>query len=86
MATRITIPETATIKNCPSLASEIRDAILPGEDVEISAEGFAVGDLTTVQIVLSAQKSATAVGCRLSVTNPSPDFRALFRQAGVESI
>ncbi len=86
MSARITIAEIATLKHCPALASEIREALVPGGDVEIIAEGVATGDLTTVQILLSARKTAASIGCGLRVVHPSVNFLALFRRAGVEGI
>lgn len=83
---RVDIPENATIKHCREFLTEIRNAMVPGGGLEVSAEAFASGDLTTVQILLSAQKTATAVGCRFLVTQPSPSFQSLFRRAGVDSL
>jgi len=75
-----------TINTCRVLADQFRDSLQPGRTVVVDAAEFADGDITVVQILLAARRSATAIGCDIVIADPSPAFAALLRRSGVAAV
>ncbi len=79
----VVLSPTHTIKNCCELAETLRERLSCGTSVTVDAAAVVEGDITLIQVLVAARKSATANGCDFTVANPSPAFVALVRQSGV---
>lgn len=81
--TTFALAPTNTIQSACELAEQVGALLHTGGDVVIDAGKVDVADITLVQILLAARRTATAIGCRYSIINPSPAFVALLHRCGV---
>lgn len=75
-----------SIETCPALIAEIAAHICPNGMVTVLADRFASGDITIVQALVAARKSAEAVGCGFEIGDPSPAFVALLERSGLAAV
>ena len=75
-----------TLGTCRDLAARLRHRLQAGSAVVVDAAEFVEGDITAVQVLLAARRTATAIGCSFTVVNPSPGFIALQRRSGVAAV
>ncbi|SBW12214.1 hypothetical protein KL86APRO_20500 [uncultured Alphaproteobacteria bacterium] len=75
-----------TIKNVRQVSDRISEILLAGRDLSIRAADLESGDVTLVQILIAARKSAAERGCRVCVEDPSPALTALLRRCGLAAL
>lgn len=77
---------SVTIRNVREVAERIAELLSTGRDITINAAETESGDVTLIQILVAARKSAAARGCRLAIEAPSPAFAALVRRCGLAAL
>lgn len=81
----LVLDPAVTIRNAREVAERISGLLVPGRDLAIRAADLETGDVTLVQILVAARKTAAERGCRLRVDDPSPALTALMRRCGVDA-
>lgn len=74
---------SVTIRNAREVAGRIAECLRSGRDITIDAAGIESGDVTLIQILVAARKSAARRGRRLEIEAPSPALTALMRRCGL---
>lgn len=85
-AVELVLDPVVTIKNVRQVADRIGAVLLAGRDLTIRAADLESGDVTLVQLLIAAQKSAAARGCGCRVEDPSPALAALMHRCGTSAL
>jgi len=70
-AHRLVLDGALTIRNMPSIHSRVLDAIRRHQTVQIDSAGATEVDLSFVQLLVAARRSAALEGRSLSLTDPA---------------
>jgi anti-anti-sigma regulatory factor len=81
---RIEFVGSCDILSAPQRRAELIEAFRSSDEVDIDAEGAEYLDLTFVQLLIAASKTAAAAGKRLRFMGSSQAFRDAFARAGVK--
>lgn len=82
---RVTIDAAQSIKTCRAVAEDIAGKLHPGNILVVDVSAFQTGDITFVQTLISARKSAGIMGARLDITPANAALKALFERCGLEA-
>lgn len=85
-AVELVLDPVVTIKTVRQVADRIGASLLAGRDLTIHAADLESGDVTLAQLLIAAQKSAAARGCRFRVEDPSPALAALMHRCGLSAL
>ncbi len=82
----VVLSSAQTIRTCQEFADQLRERLSSAKRVVVDAAELAEGDVTLIQVLLAARKSATSIGCDFEIVNPSAAFLALVRQCGLAAV
>ena len=81
----IPLPPTNDIRTCSQLKDLLADCLKQPCALSVDAGAFETGDITVVQILISAAKTAERLGGSMTIANPSPAFTALLERCGCDA-
>ncbi len=81
----IPLPTMNDIRTCGELKNRLAECLGNKCVLLLDAEYFQSGDITFVQILASAVKTAEKMGARLEVANANPAFTALLERCGLDA-
>ena len=70
-ANRLALDGPATVRTAAALQASLRDAIRQHNHIEIDCTGVTEADLTLIQLLLAARKSAERDGKQLTLSAPA---------------
>lgn len=82
-ARRIHLPPANDIRTCGQLKDRLAECLNSKCAPILDASAFQSGDITFVQTLASAAKTAEKLGVRMEITNAPPAFAALLERCGL---
>lgn len=73
------------IRTCNELKARLMDRLRERCALSLDAGAFESGDITFVQILISAARTAEQVGGTVDIVNASPAFTALLERCGFDA-
>lgn len=80
---RIDLPPANDIRTCGQLKNRLAECLSSKCILILDVGAFQSGDITFVQTLVSAVKTAARLGGRLEITNAPPAFAALLERCGL---
>lgn len=81
----IPLPATVDIRTCGQLKDCLVECLNSRSGLMLDAGAFQSGDITFVQVLLSAAKTAERLGVSMEIANVGPAFVALLNRCGVDA-
>lgn len=81
----ILLPPTNDIRTCGELKARLGDGLKGSCVLSVDAGAFETGDITFVQLLISAAKTAAGLGGRVEIANAGPAFTALLERCGCDA-
>jgi hypothetical protein len=79
----IRLPNAVTIRNIEAVHAEILGGLTTADQIEIDCTDLAEADLSLVQLLVAARKSAVRHGTSLTLAHPTSDaLRGILKRAG----
>lgn len=82
-ARRIHLPPANDIRTCGQLKDRLAECLSNKFPLILDADAFQSGDITFVQTLISAAKTAERWGVRMEIANAPPVFTALLERCGL---
>lgn len=79
----IHLPPANDIRTCGQLKDRLAECLSSKCPLIIDADAFQSGDITFVQTLISAEKTAEKLGVHMEITNAPPAFAALLERCGL---
>lgn len=79
----IHIHDVSDIRNCGQLRDRIAECLNNKRPLILDVSTFQSGDITFVQTLISAAKTAETWGIRMEIMNAPPAFAELFERCGL---
>lgn len=82
---RIFLSPTNDIRTCGELRARLMDGLRERRALCLDAGAFETGDITFVQILISAARTAEGLGGTLDIVKASPAFTAFLERCGFDA-
>lgn len=79
---RILLSSTNDIRTCGELKARLLECLKEPCALSLDACAFETGDITFVQILISAARTAETLGGNMEIVNAGPAFTALLERCG----
>jgi|AGTN01.1.fsa_nt_gi hypothetical protein len=80
----VPLPATQDIRTCVDLARRLAAELKPGRVVVVDAGAFQAGDVTLVQTLVAARRTAELMEARIEITHAPPALAALLERCGLD--
>lgn len=80
----ILLSSTNDIRTCGALKARLVECLKERCTLSLDAGAFEAGDITFVQILIAAAKSAEELGGGMEIVNAGPAFTALLERCGCD--
>lgn len=81
----VALPPSVDIRSIGDFADKMKTHLAAATVVAINAEDFASGDVTLIQVLVSAGKAAVEQGGSFRIVNAGPALVALFDRCGIDA-
>ncbi len=81
----VSLAAAVDIRNIGELADRLKGCLAGTMDVDVDAQALVSGDVTLVQVLAAAGRTAAERGVSFRVVNAGPGLAALFDRCGIDA-
>lgn len=81
----VSLAAAVDLRNIGELADRIKASIARASAVDVDAQAFVSGDVTLVQVLAAAGKTAAERGVSFRIVNVGPGLTALLDRCGIDA-